>query len=96
MEVKGMMARALGSGHSRSSLWGKAGWCVQVSRGDGASPFNVILFCLVGLVGCLDIVSLAHHSDVTLHIALQPGRDVIRVRQDGPFVVELVLCSGKG
>lgn len=46
---------------------------------DGASPFNVILIRLVGLVGCLDVVSLAHHSDITLYIALQPGGDVIGV-----------------
>lgn len=61
----------------------------------GASPLNVILVCLVGLVGCLDVVSLAHHSDITLYIALQPGRDVIGVRQDGPLVMELVFCSGE-
>lgn len=53
--------------------------CVQVSRGDGASPFNVVLIRLVGLVGCLDVVSLAHHSDITLYITLQPSRDVIGV-----------------
>lgn len=52
---------------------------MQVSRGDRASPFNVILICLVGLVGCLDVVSLAHHSDITLYITLQPSRDVIGV-----------------
>lgn len=50
-----------GEGRARPGL---GGW------GMGASPFNVILFRLVGLVGCLDVVPLAHHCDVTLHVAL--------------------------
>ena len=61
----------------------------------GASPFNVILLCLVGLMGRLDVVSLAYHCNITLHVALQPSGDVVRVGQDGPLVVELVLCSGE-
>lgn len=61
----------------------------------GTLPFNVILLCLIGLVGRLDVVPLAHNSDVALHVALQPSRDVTRVRQDGPLVVELVLCGGE-
>lgn len=46
-------------------------------------------------MGCLDVVPLAHHGDVTLHIALQPSRDVIGVRQDGPLVMELVFWGGE-
>lgn len=61
-----------------ASFGGRKG-CVQVSGGDGDSPFNVILIRLVGLVGCLDVVSLAHHSDITLYVTLQPSRDVVRV-----------------
>ena len=39
----------------------------------------------------LDVVSLPDDGDVTLDITFAPCRDVIRVRQHGPFVVKLVL-----
>lgn len=55
-------------------------------------PFDVILLCLVGLVRGLDVVPFAHHGDVTLEVALEAGREVLGVGQDGPFVVKLVLC----
>lgn len=40
-------------------------------KGLRDSPFNVILVRLVGLVGCLNIVSFAYHGHITLHIALE-------------------------
>lgn len=54
-------------------------------------PFYVILVGLVGLVWGLDIVALPNHGDVTLDITFTPGGDVIRVRQDGPLMIKLVL-----
>ena len=74
---------------------GKVGPDLQGRGRDGSSPLNVILIRLVGLVGSLNVVSLAHHSNVALHVALQPRRDVVRVGQDGPLVMELVLCGGE-
>lgn len=73
----------------------KIGPDLQGQGGDGSSPLNVILIRLIGLVGSLNVVALAHHSDIALHVALQPRGDVVRVGQDGPLVVELVLCGGK-
>lgn len=54
-------------------------------------PFNIVLLCLVGFVGCLDIVPFPHNSDVTLQVTFQPSSEILGVRKDGPFVVELVL-----
>lgn len=39
----------------------------------------------------LDIVTLPDHGDVTLDVTFTPGGDVIRVGQDGPLVIKLVL-----
>lgn len=54
-------------------------------------PFYVILIGLVGLVWRLDSVALSNHGDVTLDVTFTPGGDVIRVGQDGPLMIKLVL-----
>lgn len=89
--------RSLGQVHPGGSLCtpGRVGPDLQGRGGGGSSPLNVILIRLVGLVGSLNVVALAHHSDIALHVALQSRGDVVRVGQDGPLVVELVLCGGK-
>lgn len=93
--------REMGGRYSEQTLIGNSlgeGRAGSDSRGWGswASPLNVIFVGLIGLVGRLDVVPFAHHGDVTLHVALQPRGDVVGVRQDGPLVMELVLCSGEG
>ena len=40
---------------------------------------------------CLDVVPFPYHGDVTLQVTFQPGGEILGVRKDGPFVVELVL-----
>lgn len=57
------------------------------------TPFNLVLFRLIGLVWGLDIVSFPDHSYVTLEVSFAAGCDVVRVRQHGPLVVKLVLCK---
>lgn len=42
----------------------------------------------------LDVVALPDHSDVTLYVTFTPRCYVIRVRQDGPLVVKLMLWDG--
>lgn len=54
-------------------------------------PFNIILVRLIGFVWCLDVVPFPYHGDITLQVTFQPGGEILRVRKDGPFVVELVL-----
>lgn len=54
-------------------------------------PFYVVIISLVGFVWGLDIVTLPHHGNVALDVTFAPCGDVIRVRQDGPLVIELVL-----
>lgn len=64
-------------------------FCLNCSKDQ--LPFYVILIGLVGLVWGLDIVALPNHGDVTLDITFTPGGDVIRVGQDGPLMIKLVL-----
>lgn len=54
-------------------------------------PFYVVIISLVGFVWGLDVVTFPHHGNVALDVTLTPCGDVIRVRQDGPLVIELVL-----
>lgn len=54
-------------------------------------PLYIIIVSLVGFVWGLDIVTLPDHGDVTLDITFTPSGDVIRVRQDGPLMIKLVL-----
>ena len=41
----------------------------------------------------LDGVSFAYDSDVALQVALGSAIDVVRVREHGPFVIELMVCN---
>ena len=41
----------------------------------------------------LDSVALGDDADITLEIALHAPTDIIRVGQQGPFVVELVVWN---
>lgn len=59
-----------------------------------ALPLYVVFIGLVGLVWGLDVVALPDHSDVTLYITFTPRCYVIRIRQDGPFVVKLMFWDG--
>ena len=55
-----------------------------------------VILVLVGARGRLDRVSLADHTDVALEVALGAAARVIRVRQQRPLVVELVICRRDG
>lgn len=59
--------------------------------GNGTLPLQFVFVGLVGLVWGLDVVALPHHGDVALHVSFTPRCDVIRIGQDGPFVVKLVF-----
>ena len=39
----------------------------------------------------LDVISLANDSDVTLEVTLRTAVDIVRVGQQRPFVIELVI-----
>ena len=56
------------------------------------SRLNVVLVA-VGSGGRLHRVALADDADVALEVALGPAARVVRVREQRPLVVELVVCQ---
>lgn len=54
-------------------------------------PLYVIVLRLIGLVWSLYSVTFSYNCNITLNIAFTSSCDVIRVRQQSPFVVKLVF-----
>ena len=55
---------------------------------------NIILVSLA-LGRDLDSVPLRDDADVALEVALDPAADVVRVGEEGPLVVELVVWDSR-
>lgn len=54
-------------------------------------PLYVIFICFTGLVWSLYSVSFGHNCNITPNIAFTTRWDVIRVRQQSPLVVKLMV-----
>lgn len=54
-------------------------------------PLYFIFICFIRLVWSLYSVSFGHNCNVTLHVAFTSRWDVVRIRQQSPLVVKLMI-----
>lgn len=58
-------------------------------------PIYVIFFRFICLVWSFYSVPFSHNCNITFNVALTASCDVIRVRQESPFVVKLMIYKSR-